>query len=254
MGIIDCHNLSKSYRTGFFQKKSKPALNDLTFTVNQSEVFGIIGPNGAGKSTVIKSLMGFIRPDQGSAYLGSHKCGSRNSLTNVGYLPENPSLYKALSVVDHLHFAGRLAGMTKENLQKRIEELLHIVGLTDSATIPIKRFSKGMTQRAALAYALLLKPDILILDEPMSGLDPLGRNLVVSIIRDYHDQGNTILFCSHILSDVERICNRIGIMHNGELVSITSAAELMEKQPYLAPIKSPLEELFLSIVQTTKPQ
>ena len=241
--------VSKTYRQGFWQKKNKPALQDLSLAVRRGEVFGIVGPNGAGKSTTIKILMGFVRPDSGRVVVDGRDATDPRSHQQVGYLPENPSLYKNLSVVDHLRFAARLAGMSTTETRERTERVLAAVDLSASARLPIRRFSKGMTQRAALAYALFLEPQILILDEPMSGLDPLGRQLVVDLIRDYHARGNTILFCSHVLSDVERICTRIGIMHQGRLATITTPEELRALPLEPGQSKTPLETLFLRTVR-----
>lgn len=253
MAIIDCQQVNKTYRYGFLQKKNKSALKDLSFAVEQGEVFGIIGPNGAGKSTVIKILMGFVRPDSGQTAIEGVKALDPRCHQHIGYLPENPCLYKNLSVTEHLQFAAGLIKLKRSETQERIEQVLLTVDLVASAKIPIRRFSKGMTQRAALAYALFLQPKILILDEPMSGLDPLGRHLVVEIIRDYHSHGNTILFCSHVLSDVERICTRIGIMHQGQLASITTPEELKKIPPGQSTGSTPLEALFLATVRQGRP-
>jgi len=248
---ISCERVTKTYRHGFLQKKTKPALNDLSFSVNSGEVLGIIGPNGAGKSTIIKSIMGFIKPDQGNITINGIHSSNLESHAHIGYLSETPCLYKTLSLKDHLQFAARLAKLSKKETNKKIEEVIAKVDLPEAAHLPIGRYSKGMTQRAALAYALLLNPQILILDEPMSGLDPLGRSLVVDIIHEYNKRGNTILFCSHILSDVERICTRIGIMHEGRLATITSPTEL-NNMPELKNDKTThLETLFLKTVKGT---
>lgn len=249
MAIIDCQQVNKTYSYGFLQKKNKSALKDLSFAVEQGEVFGIVGPNGAGKSTVIKILMGFVWPDNGQTAIEGISSFDPHCHQHIGYLPENPSLYKNLTVIEHLQFAAGLAKLKRSETKERIDRVLATVDLTASAKIPIRRFSKGMTQRAALAYALFLQPKILILDEPMSGLDPLGRHLVVEIIRDYHSHGNTILFCSHVLSDVERICTRISIMHQGQLACITTPDELKQIPPGQPTGSTPLETLFLKTVQ-----
>jgi ABC-2 type transport system ATP-binding protein len=250
--IIRFEKVSKKYRQDLGKKKSD-ALADLSFSVERSEVFGIIGPNGAGKSTTLKILMGFIRQDSGSALLGEHLPASPDAHRVVGYLPENPSLYENLTVTDHLFFAGRLCQMPKGLIRKRTDELLAMLELSHAANLPIRNFSKGMTQRAALAYALFNEPEILILDEPMSGLDPMGRQLVVDLIKDYNRRGNTILFCSHILTDVERICDRIAIMNKGRLVSLISPAELQKLHDQSDECRqdgaSPLESFFLTTIK-----
>jgi ABC-2 type transport system ATP-binding protein len=253
--IIRFEHVSKQYRQDLGKKRST-ALTDLSFFVERSEVFGIIGPNGAGKSTTLKILMGFIRHDTGSALLGDLLPASPDARRVVGYLPENPCLYENLTITDHLFFAGRLCHLPKEKIRKRIVELLAVLELSHAANLPIRNFSKGMTQRAALAYALFDEPEILILDEPMSGLDPMGRQLVVDLIRDYNRRGNTILFCSHILTDVERICDRIGIMNKGRLAAIIDTKMLSSPNTGLCPAngKTPLEELFLSTIKNDTAQ
>jgi len=251
MSVISCRNISKSFATGFFRKKKKLAVNNLNFHLEKNEVFGIVGPNGAGKSTLLKILMGFIRQDAGEALLFGIPAGSCASHEHVGYLPEHNCLYKQLTILEHLRFAAQTAGIQHDEAKKRISDILQTVDLAEAARIPIGHFSKGMGQRAALAYALLSEPEILILDEPMSGLDPLGRRLVIDILLQYRAKGTTILFCSHILSDVERICSRIGIMNKGRLVTVTTPGELEEFR-----IKknngwkmTPLEAFFLETVQ-----
>jgi ABC-2 type transport system ATP-binding protein len=247
--IIHCNGATKSYRHDF-TRKAATALHNLDFEVLQGEVFGIVGPNGAGKSTTLKLLMGFIRADRGEIRLFGRPPTDAAVHQRIGYLPENPCLYDNLTLIDHLRFAARTTGY-QGSVDARIEELLALVDLGRAAYLPIRRFSKGMTQRAALAYALFHEPELLILDEPMSGLDPLGRQLVVDLIRDYNARGNTILFCSHILSDVERICNRIAIMNKGTLQTVITPEELQSYTipPGLPEIISPLEAFFLDCVQ-----
>lgn len=247
---ISLQNISKSYKSGFSQKKA--ALTNITFSVNKGEVFGIVGPNGAGKSTTIKILLGFLRYDGDFVDLLGHTPQNPASLKMVGYLPENPCLYDNLTAAEHLAFAGKTAGLSTAATKKRTNELLARLKLLHAADLPVRKYSKGMVQRAALAYALIHEPELLILDEPMSGLDPLGRQLVVDIIREYHQKGNTILFCSHILTDVERICDRIGIMNKGRLLAITTPEKLKSWHESLdAPPanKSPLEAFFLQIIE-----
>ena len=250
--MISCDFISKYYLIGLLHRRKKEALKSVTFKVQRNEVFGVIGLNGAGKSSLLKVLMGFVRPDSGSVQVAGSPAGSAANRRLIGYLPEHPSLYPNLSVTEHLQFAARVGGLSNQQTTERIRTVLDQVGLSEVAKTPIKRFSKGMTQRAALAYAILLEPEILILDEPMSGLDPLGRQLVIDLIRACKTKGTTILFCSHILTDVERICDRIGIMHRGQLVTVidtpldtkgisgTSAGE---------DGKTPLESFFLQTVQ-----
>jgi ABC-2 type transport system ATP-binding protein len=256
--IIDKHpvifdNVSKNYRSGLFRERV-PALCDLQFHVERGEVFGIIGANGAGKSSTLKILMGFIRADRGNVFLSGKSPESAAVRQKVGYLPENPCLYDNLSILDHLRFADRVS-QGGGNFIRRAMELLELVQLEDVAQKAIRGFSKGMTQRAALALAFFHNPEILILDEPMSGLDPLGRHLVVDMVRNSNSRGNTILFCSHILTDVERMCNRIALLHKGRLLSIIAPEKLGHYSNEVnGTHETPLETFFLSqIGSATEP-
>jgi ABC-2 type transport system ATP-binding protein len=243
---ISLQNISKTYKSGL--KKKTAALSDISFSVNSGEVFGIVGPNGAGKSTALKILLGFLRYDSGSVELLGHAPQNQEGLKRLGFLPENPCLYDNLTANEHLVFAGNTAGLSKMETKKRSRELLTRLDLLHAADQHVRKYSKGMVQRAALAYALIHEPELLILDEPMSGLDPIGRQLVIDIIHEYHQKRNTILFCSHILTDVERICDRIGIMNKGCLLAITTPAELQSWHAALQTPpanKSPLEAFFL---------
>lgn len=251
MPTLSCTNISKTYRFGFLQQKKKCAIKNVSFAVRSNEVFGIIGPNGAGKSSILKVIMGFVLPDKGTSLIDDTPATSASGRQDLGYLPENPSLYPHLSPREHLQFACRIAGTYGHDATHKIISSLETVALVDEIDTPVGRFSKGMTQRAALAYALLLTPRILILDEPMSGLDPIGRQLIIDIIQKMQQQGTTILFCSHILSDVERICDRIAIMNSGELIAITTPDDLKSyhARKHHKSIKTPLETYFLDIIQ-----
>ncbi len=242
-------DVHKTYISDFKRKKNK-ALTGLTLHVQGAEVFGIIGPNGAGKSTALKTLMGFVKHDRGKVSLAGHSPGIPAAHRELGYLPENPCLYDHLSITDHLIFCGRTSKLTSKQIKRQISAVLEMVDLAHAAKAPIRSYSKGMTQRAALAYALFHQPKILILDEPMSGLDPLGRQLVVDIINEYHHKGHTILFCSHVLTDVERICDRIGVMNGGRLASVITPNDLKEKTSLENPgAASPLELYFMNTIK-----
>jgi ABC-2 type transport system ATP-binding protein len=242
-------DVHKTYVSDFKRKKSQ-ALSGLSLEVEKGEVFGIVGPNGAGKSTALKTLLGFVKRDAGKISLAGLRPDDPAAHHTVGYLAENPCLYEHLSARDHLIFLARLHKMSSKEARSRIDEILAMVNLAHAAKSPIRSYSKGMTQRAALAYALFHKPRILILDEPMSGLDPVGRRLVVDIIEEYNQTGRTVLFCSHILTDVERICHRIGIMNKGRLSVVLSPGELDGNQVASdAGGASPLETLFMETVQ-----
>lgn len=248
--IITFRQVYKSYKSDIRIKKK--ALIGLDFEVNRGDVFGIVGPNGAGKSTALKILMGFVREDQGVVDLNGLSPSDPSAHRLVGFLPENPCLYENLSITDHLKFGAKVFGFNSREAIQRINEILELVDLSHSAKIPIRRFSKGMTQRAALACALFHQPEILILDEPMSGLDPLGRQLVIDIIQEYNRKGHTILFCSHILTDVERICDRIGLMCRGRLASIIKPEDLaadLVKVGGDGEINTPLESFFIKTVK-----
>ena len=249
--VITFIDVTKTFTIGLTKKSI--ALSGLTFAVDKSEVFGIVGPNGAGKSTALKILMGFVRADGGTVDLGGLSPDNPSTHAYIGYLPENPCLYENLTVIDHLRFAARVARQSNNKSRNRIEYLLDLVNLSHAEKLPIRGYSKGMTQRAALACALFHEPEILVLDEPMSGLDPLGRQLVVDIIQDYNKKGHTVLFCSHILTDVARICSRIGIMNKGRLAALISPDELdthsVSVDKTLAG-KSPFESFFLKTIET----
>ncbi|MDA8159352.1 MAG: ABC transporter ATP-binding protein [Desulfobacteraceae bacterium] len=245
--VICFTHLSKRYHTDLFGR-AKPALADLSLEIRAGEVLGIVGPNGAGKSTTIKILMGFVFPDRGEVTLNGLPAADPAAHAQVGYLPENPCLYDKLSIHDHLIFAAQVARLAPDEAEARIAKVLQRVRLAKVAKTPVRKFSKGMTQRAALAYALLHDPELLILDEPMSGLDPLGRELVAEVIREYRERGRTILFCSHILTDVERICSRIGLMHQGRLVADLRPPDLPAPPTGRYADKSPLEAFFLNQV------
>jgi len=246
--VITFQDVHKTYHADIGRRTV--ALAGLDLTVRRGEVFGIIGPNGAGKSTALKILMGFVKPSAGKIALLGEDAITPATYGRIGYLPENPCLYEHLTLLDHLRFAARVSRCSRQDTQRRIDTLLPMVGLAHAAHLPIRRYSKGMTQRAALAYALFHEPELLVLDEPMSGLDPLGRQLVVDIIRAYSGKERTILFCSHILTDVERICNRIGVMHQGRLAAVQTPQQLVEaiSEADTSAGRSPLEAFFLQTV------
>jgi ABC-2 type transport system ATP-binding protein len=219
--------LCKSYRTGHVFQGRRPALQDLDLEVLQSEVFGYVGPNGSGKTTTLKLLTGLLRPDRGEARILGEPLASRAWRFRTGYMPEHPYLYDYLTPAEYLDFAGRLFGMTTARRRERTRELLALVGLERSAHMPLRRFSKGMVQRAGLAQALVNDPDLVILDEPMSGLDPIGRRLVRDLILGLRKAGKTVFFSTHILSDAEALCDRVGVLRGGRLVKVGALGELL---------------------------
>ena len=224
--VIRTAGLSKTFRVGFFARKVE-ALRDCSFAVKQGEIFGLLGPNGAGKTTTIKILLGFVSPSAGAAFVGGEPAGTPQARKRLGYLPENPALYEFLRGDEYLEFAGRLAGLSRAEARKRCAALLEKVGLGGRADRPIRRFSKGMVQRLGLAQALVGDPQTVILDEPMSGLDPIGRKDVRDLIFTLREEGRTVLFSTHILSDVEAVCDRVAIMVGGRLTDCGSLSELL---------------------------
>ena len=205
------------------------ALKGISLTLNSGEIFGFLGPNGAGKSTTIKILMGLIRPTAGSAQIEGIDCRLDKARDHVGYLPENPAFYDFLSAEEYLRFVGRVFTMSGHDLEDAIVKKLHLLELWDARKRAIRSYSKGMVQRLGLAQALLHDPAVYILDEPMSGLDPLGRALVKNIILDLRSRGKTVFFSTHITSDVESVCDRVGIILNGELKIVEQVETIVRK-------------------------
>ena len=214
---IKLKSITKTYNPGLFKKKVR-AVYDLSLEIFQGEVFGVIGPNGAGKSTTIRLLLGLIRPDAGEVLFREQPVARADIHQAIGYLPENPYLYDHLTLIELLTFCGRTSGLDSDQIAQRSAELIARLDLQDAQKRPLRTFSKGMLQRAGICFALLHNPSIVILDEPMSGLDPVGRRMVFDLVMELKKQGKTIFFCSHILNDVERLCDRIGLMHQGRLI------------------------------------
>jgi len=208
--------LGKTYRVGFFMRRVE-GLRDLDLEVNAGEAFGFIGPNGAGKTTTIKILMGLHKATTGTAEIFGVPVTEAKSRRRVGFLPERPYFYEHLTAREVLHFYGQLFDMDADLRRDRIEMLLNRVQLERFADVTLAKYSKGMLQRVGLCQALLHDPDLIVLDEPMSGLDPVGRALVRDLILEQRELGKTVFFSSHILSDVEAICDRVAILVGGEL-------------------------------------
>lgn len=225
--VIKADKLAKTYRIGFFRKRVE-ALRDATFDVRENEIFGLIGPNGAGKTTCIKILTGLVKADKGEATLLGRPIGEPLARKELGYLPEGPYFYDHLTVGELLDFHGTLCGMTKAERHKRADELIERVGLSHARDRPIRKFSKGMRQRAGLASALLHSPKLVILDEPQSGLDPIGRAEITRLIRELKREGSSVFFASHILHDVERVCDRVAVMIEGRVVDVGRLDQLLE--------------------------
>ncbi|HUY15439.1 MAG TPA: ABC transporter ATP-binding protein [Terriglobia bacterium] len=217
MLAVETTDLSKDYRLGFWRKRSKRALDHLNLQVEAGETFGLLGPNGAGKSTTLKILFRFIFPTSGQATLLGHDLSDLSVRSKIGYLPENPCFYDHLTAEEFLRFAADLFGLSKAESRNRTGRLLDRVGLTDHRKLPLRKFSKGMVQRLGIAQALVNNPDLIFLDEPMSGLDPIGRREVRNLILELRQEGKTVFFSTHILSDAETLCDRVAILDHGRL-------------------------------------
>jgi ABC-2 type transport system ATP-binding protein len=224
---LELRGLTKSYRIGHIRQKLRPVLRNLDLTVPRGQVFGYLGPNGAGKTTTLKILVGLLRPDAGTASVLGHPLGDRAWRYRVGYLPENPYLYDYLTAREYLDYVGRLFGMGPADRARRSGELLDLVGMSASADTALRRVSKGMLQRVGLAQALMNDPELLVLDEPMSGLDPIGRHLVRRLIRRLKDQGKTVFFSTHILADAETLCDRVALLRDGAVVATGALSEIL---------------------------
>lgn len=227
--VINVENLAKVFRQGFWRRRVE-ALNGVTFSVPRGCIFGFLGPNGAGKTTTIKILTGLIAPSGGRASVHGLEVPSPEAMKKVGFLPENPYVYPYLTPLEFVSMCGRLSGMPSAALRKRTPEVLERVGIAYAADRPVQRLSKGMLQRACLAAALVADPELLILDEPMSGLDPVGRKEVRDIIVEERDQGKTVFFSSHILSDVESMCDQVTILRKGKVVVEGKILDLLRRE------------------------
>ncbi len=216
--LIDVRNLRKTFKLGFFRKKTVEAVKGVSFEVRRGEIFGFLGPNGSGKTTTIKMLTGLIQPTGGEAYLFGKKVPSAEARASIGFLPENPYVYPYLTPREFVELCGALSGLRGQKLRRRSEEVLDKTGVLYAADRQVRRLSKGMLQRTGLAAALVTDPQMLILDEPMSGLDPVGRKEVRDLIHAEREAGRTIFFSTHILADVEAMCDRVSILRKGEAV------------------------------------
>jgi ABC-2 type transport system ATP-binding protein len=225
--VLEVKGLWKVFHIGFFRKRVE-AVRGTSFTVKKGEIFGLLGPNGAGKTTTIKAILRLIFPTKGEIRIFGRSGDDREVAKRIGYMPENPYVYQYLKPFEFLDLCGRLVGLPKNDRRIRSEEMIDRVGLRDATDRPIGKFSKGMMQRIGLAQALLHDPELLVLDEPMSGLDPIGRKEVRDLLLEQRERGKTLLFTSHILSDVELLCDRVVIMQQGEITSEGQVHDLLE--------------------------
>jgi ABC-2 type transport system ATP-binding protein len=224
---IEIDNLTKDYETGFWRKRKVRALDGLSLTVESAQIFGFLGANGAGKTTTLKLLMGLIYPTAGTARILNRDIDDIAMHARIGYLPENPYFYDYLTAREFLNYCGELFGLDRVTRERRTEELLTRVNLeTKGWDRQLRKFSKGMLQRVGLAQALVNDPEIVFLDEPMSGLDPVGRREVRDLIASLRTQGKTVFMCSHILSDIEVLCDSVAILKQGRLAQAGSLEEL----------------------------
>jgi len=226
MSAIEILGLEKTYSIGFWRKRPKRALLPLHLSVEEGEIFGFLGPNGAGKTTTLKMLMGLVFPTAGSARILGMDVNDPKVKAQIGFLPEQPYFYDYLTARELLEYYGQLSGMSASNCSKKIQPILKRVGLPDVGGLQLRKFSKGMLQRVGIAQAILHDPKVVFLDEPMSGLDPMGRREVRDLIQQLKTEGKTVFFSTHILSDAEALCDRVAVIARGELKGVGSVAQL----------------------------
>jgi ABC-2 type transport system ATP-binding protein len=226
MSAIEILGLEKTYSVGFWRKRPKRALHPLNFTVEDGEIFGFLGPNGAGKTTTLKLLMGLVFPTAGSARILGHGWTDPSVKAQIGFLPEQPYFYDYLTAHELLEYYGQLSGVPAKQRTQRIEQVLEQVGLRDVRGVQLRKFSKGMLQRVGIGQAILHDPKLVFFDEPMSGLDPMGRREVRDLMELLKHQGKTVFFSTHILSDAEALCDRVAIIHKGELRGVGAVEDL----------------------------
>ena len=224
---IEILGLTKDYPVGFWRKRMRRSLDNLTLEVEEAEIFGFLGPNGAGKTTTLKLLMGLIFPTAGTARVRGRSIDDVRMHREIGYLPEQPYFYEYLTARELLDYYSRFSGYGRAARQERVNRNLERVGLASAADVQLRKFSKGMLQRAAVAQAILHDPAVLFLDEPMSGLDPVGRREVRDIILELKQQGRTVFFSTHILSDAEMLCDRVAVLVGGKLRGVGAPGEIV---------------------------
>jgi len=227
--VIETRNLSKVYRD-FWGRKKVAALKSLDIEVRKGEIFGLLGPNGSGKSTTIKLILGLLFPTSGRVLVFDKDATETSKNERIGYLPEESYLYKFLTTDETLDFYGRLFDLSAAERKRRVDHLVNMVGLQNARHRQLREYSKGMTRRVGLAQALINDPDLILLDEPTTGLDPIGSREMKDLILNLRDQGKTILLCSHQLADVQDVCDRVAILHQGELKELGRVADLLKVQ------------------------
>ncbi len=226
MNAIEILGLEKTYRVGFWAKRLKRALHPLHLSVEEGEIFGFLGPNGAGKTTTLKLLMGLVFPSAGSARILGRDWTDPEVKAQIGFLPEQPYFYDHLTAHELLNYYAQLSGVAAKERSRRVESTLQRVGLPNVKGVQLRKFSKGMLQRVGIAQAILHDPRVVFFDEPMSGLDPIGRREVRDLMEQLKHEGRTVFFSTHILSDAEALCDRVAIIHQGELRGIGAVEDL----------------------------
>jgi len=228
--VVATQNLSKTYKAGFWKTKSLHALDNLNLEVRGNEIFGYLGPNGAGKSTTFKLLMSLIYPSSGRAEILGRSVYDLKARSKIGYLPENPYFYEHLSAEEFLRFYASFFEYSAAEIRSRVDRLLRLTDIFHARKLQLRKFSKGMLQRVGIAQALINDPQIVFLDEPMSGLDPMGRREVRNLILSLKKEGKTVFFSTHILNDVETLCDRVAILNRGKLVGLGCLSELISQE------------------------
>ena len=224
---LEIEGLTKAFGVGFLATRRKPALSELSLRMEPGEILGYLGPNGAGKTTTLKILMGHVAADAGGARILGEPLASPKWRARAGYLPEQPYFYDYLTPAEYLDYVGRLLDLPGRLRRERARQLIEKVGLARWFTVPMRRFSKGMLQRVGIAQALINEPEIVFLDEPMSGLDPIGRHMVRDVILDLKRRGCAVLFSTHILPDAEALCDRVALLRAGRLVKVGRLDEIL---------------------------
>ena len=225
--VAEISNLVKTYNMPM-SKRCVNAVQDVSFRIEAGEVFGLLGPNGSGKTTTMKVMLGLLFPTAGSVSVMGESPRSVKAKERIGYLPEESYLYRFLNATETLEFYGKLFGIPRKERRRRADMLLERVGLTDAKHRPLSDYSKGMARRIGLAQSLINDPDFILLDEPTSGMDPLGRIEMKTIIRELRDEGKSVLLCSHLLAEVEDVCDRVCILYNGKILKEGAVSELLE--------------------------
>ena len=241
---VETSNLTKELESQFLRKRFR-VLDSVNITVHQGETYGLLGLNGAGKTTTLKLLLGLMRPTSGTVNVLGAPAGTKSVLAKVGFLPENPYFYSHLTGRECLDFIASLFGIERATRKAKTTELLSLVEMTEAADVPMRKYSKGMLQRIGIAQCLVNEPEIVFLDEPMSGLDILGRKDMRDILSKLKSEGRTIFFNSHLLPDVNEVCDRIGILHKGRLISQSQLSEIAPSGAY-----TELESHFLEALKS----